>query len=207
MPKVHQINHPLLAHSLTILRNRNSDTECFRRHTAIVSQIMIMEATREISIDERLIQTPLTEHRGAEIHRSLIFVPVLRAGISMLFPARDFLPWASVGFIGLERDDNTAIAREYYQKFPGDLDKKRVLVLDPMLATGGSLADTITALIDKGARSITAICIVAAPEGLSYLQDKYPQVDIFVAAIDSHLNDQKYIVPGLGDFGDRYFGT
>lgn len=112
-----------------------------------------------------------------------------------------------MGFIGLERDDNTAIASEYYQKFPGDLDKKRVLVLDPMLATGGFLADTITALIDKGARSKTAICIVATPEGFSYLQDKYPQVDIFVAAIDSHLNDQKYIVPGLGDFGDRYFGT
>lgn len=207
MKNVFTARHPLLEHSLTVLRDKATDTEAFRHHTAIVSQIMIMEATREFSLDPKPIETPLMPMIGAEIHRSIIFVPVLRAGISMLFPARDFLPWAAVGFIGLERDDTTAIAREYYQKFPTDLENKRILVLDPMLATGGSLGDTIAALLKKGARTISAVCIVAAPEGIACLHEKYPDVAIYVGAIDSHLNEHNYIVPGLGDFGDRYFGT
>ncbi len=207
MGNIHQVEHPLLKHSLTILRNNDTATEEFRHHTAIVSQIMIMEATKNVSIDKRPIETPLTDTTGYEINRSIIFVLVLRAGISMLFPAREFLPWASVGFIGLERDENTAVAREYYQKFPADLADKQVMVLDPMLATGGSICDTIEALINKGARRISAVCIVGAPEGIRNLQERHPEVRLFIAAIDSHLDENRYIVPGLGDFGDRYFGT
>lgn len=207
MKYVHVVNHPLLKHSLTILRDKNTETENFRYHAAIVSQIMIMEATRDISTENSKVETPLTTTDGFSISESIVFVPVLRAGISMLFPVRDFLPWAPVGFIGLERDEATAIAREYYQKFPKSLKDKRVLVLDPMLATGGSLVDTISALEKKGAENICAVCIVAAPEGIKLLHEKFPKVQIFTAAIDSHLNDLKYIVPGLGDFGDRYFGT
>ncbi|RMH70801.1 MAG: uracil phosphoribosyltransferase [Gemmatimonadetes bacterium] len=207
MSKIHVVDHPLLRHSLTIIRDKTTNTDDFRRHTAIVSQIMIMEATKSLKTFPKRIETPLAPMDGHEIQKSIVFVPVLRAGISMLFPARDFLPWASVGFIGLERDEETAIAREYYQKFPPHLAEKLVLVLDPMLATGGSFADTISALKTKGAKTIKAVCIVVAPEGVAHLQQQHPDVDIYTAALDSHLNEKKYIVPGLGDFGDRYFGT
>jgi len=201
------VDHPLLRHSLTALRDKQTGTEEFRHHTAIVSQIMIVESTKTLNVNIKQVETPLSSFSGYEIENSIIFVPVLRAGISMLFSVRDFLPWASVGFIGLERDEKTAIAHEYYQKFPGDIHNKHVLVLDPMLATGGSLVDTIGALLKKGAQSISAVCIVASPEGIEFLHKKYPEVNIYTAAIDTHLNEKKYIVPGLGDFGDRYFGT
>jgi len=207
MKDVKLISHPLLEHSLTILRDKKTNTEDFRRHTAIVAQIMIVEATRELTLHKHVIETPLAETEGYKIQKSIVFVPVLRAGISMLFPAQDFLSWAPVGFIGLERDEETAIAREYYQKFPTNLKDKHVLVLDPMLATGGSLIDTISALQKKGAPTISVVCVVAAPEGIQNLKEKHPGVHIYTAAIDSHLNPAKYIYPGLGDFGDRYFGT
>ncbi len=207
MQNVIPVDHPILKHSLTLLRDKASTTEIFRRHTAIVSQIMIMEATRELTIHEKEIYTPLAKTTGFKIDKSIVFVPVLRAGISMLIPAQEFVPWAPVGFIGLERDEETAVAREYYQKFPDNLNKKHVLVLDPMLATGGSLIDTITAIKNKAAKNISVVCIVAAPEGINNLHESHPEVKIFTAAIDSHLNPAKYIFPGLGDFGDRYFGT
>ncbi len=207
MQNVQLIDHPLTKHSLTILRDKNTDTETFRRHTAIVSQIIIMEASRIFKLNIKQIETPVTSTQGYEIYRSLIFVPVLRAGISMLVPARDFLPWTSVGFIGLERDEETAVAHEYYQKFPEHIEKKLVMVLDPMLATGGSVSNTISQLKEKGAKRIVIACIVAAPEGIQRINKEHPDVKIYTTAIDDHLNDKKYIVPGLGDFGDRYFGT
>jgi uracil phosphoribosyltransferase len=201
------VNHPLLQHSLTILRDRTTDTETFKRHAAVVSNILIVQATYDLALHEKPIQTPLAAMIGKEVDKSLVLVPVLRAGLSMLFAAREFLPWASVGFIGLERDEQTAAAREYYQKFPADLAHRRVIILDPMLATGGSLVETIAALQHKGAVDVRAVCIVAAPEGIDFVHQKYPSLPIYTAAVDSHLNDVKYIVPGLGDFGDRYFGT
>jgi len=207
MGKVNLIDHPLIKHSLTMIRDINTGTGDFRGHSAIVSQIIVMEATRNIKLQSREITTPLAPMQGFEARSSVIFVPVLRAGISMLIPAKDFLPWAPVGFIGLERDEKTAIAREYYQKFPKDLEEKHVLVLDPMLATGGSICDTISALKKKGANSIGVACIVAAPEGIAHLQEQHPNIDIYTAAVDDFLDENKYIVPGLGDFGDRYFGT
>jgi uracil phosphoribosyltransferase len=207
MQNVQLIDHPLVKHSLTILRDKHTDTETFRRHTAIVSQIIIMEASKGIKLTKKEIETPLTKVQGFEISRSMVFVPVLRAGISMLVPARDFLPWTPVGFIGLERDEETAVAREYYQKFPDDIENKLVLILDPMLASGGSVSDTITRLKEKGAKRVAIACIVSAPEGIKRINKEHPDVYIFTSAIDDHLNDKKYIVPGLGDFGDRYFGT
>lgn len=207
MKNLQLVQHPLLLHSLTVVRDKSTQTEEFRRHSAILSQLLIIEATRDLKLAEQVVETPLARTSGYKVNDSVVFVPVLRAGLSMLFEAREFLPWASVGFIGLERDEQTARAREYYQKFPTELANKRVLVLDPMLATGGSLVDTITALKLKGAHDIRAICIVAAPEGIESLQNKYPEVIVYTAAVDDHLNQSKYIVPGLGDFGDRYFAT
>jgi len=207
MKNVHLVDYPLIKHSLTILRDKKTGIEDFRRHAAIVSQIMIMEATKDVPMNEKSIETPVASTQGYSIQESIVFVPVLRAGVSMLFPAKDFLPWAPVGFVGLERDEATAVAREYYKKLPQSLKGKRILILDPMLATGGSLVDTISALDNKAAHVICVVCIVAAPEGIEFLNHKYPEVDIYTAAVDSHLNENKYIVPGLGDFGDRYFGT
>jgi len=207
MYKIHHIDHPILKHALTVLRNKNTATEEFRRHTAIISQIMIMEATRNLSTMQVPVETPLAKTKGSQIGQAIVLVPVLRAGISMLFAAKDFLPWAPVGFIGLERDEETAVARQYYQKFPSDLTNKLVLILDPMLATGGSLLDTVEALQQKGAVELAVVCIVAAPEGIERLKNVHPDIHIYTADIDSNLNRSKFIVPGLGDFGDRYFGT
>lgn len=201
------IQHPLLHHSLTILRDKATETEAFRRHASIISQLMILEATRDMKTKSAKIDTPLTNTTGFLLQDTIVFVPVLRAGIAMLSAALSLLPWASVGFIGLERDESTAIAREYYQKFPKNLDNKRILILDPMLATGGSLIDTIAKLREQQGHEIRAVCIVVAPEGVQAVAQKYPDVVVYAAAMDSHLNEAKFIVPGLGDFGDRYFGT
>ena len=207
MSKVKLIDHSLVKHSLTVLRNKNTKTEMFRRHTATVSQIIIVEVLKDIATKEILVETPLGNAKGHKVQEKIVVVPVLRAGLSMLFSTRDFLPWASVGFIGLERDENTAIAHEYYQKLPQNIKNKYVLILDPMLATGGSLVDTITAVKQKTPKNISAVCIVGAPEGIERLKKDHPDVDLYIAAIDSHLDENKFIVPGLGDFGDRYFGT
>ncbi len=206
--KVHQINHPLLAHSLTILRAQETATAEFRRHAGIASTVMLIEATRHLGVDAKSIQTPLAATTGSQLAGRLVVVPVLRAGLAMLAAAQELLADAPVGFLGLERDETTAIAREYYQKFPGGtLSGSTVLILDPMLATGGSLADTITAVQTRGGRDVVLVCIVAAPEGIMRITTEFPDVSLFTASVDSHLDERKYIVPGLGDFGDRYFGT
>jgi len=207
MGKINLVEHPLLKHSLTILRDKTTPTALYRRHSGLAAQILIIEATRDLSLQDKEIETPLTKMTGSEIQQSIVFVPVLRAGISMLYPAMDLLPFASVGFIGMERNEETAVAREYYQKFPEILSNKHILVIDPMLATGGSMVDTIMALKQKEPASIRAICMVAAPEGIEYLKEKAPLVDLYIASIDTKLDDSKFIVPGLGDFGDRYFNT
>ena len=207
MSAVHLIDHSLVKHSLSVLRDKSTKTEMFRRHTATVSQIIIVEVLKNISTKNIFVDTPLGQADGHKVQEKIVVVPVLRAGLSMLFSTRDFLPWASVGFIGLERDEITAVAREYYQKLPQNIKNKYVLILDPMLATGGSLVDTIAAVKQKKPKNISAVCIVGAPEGVERLQNEHPDVDLYIAAIDSHLDENKFIVPGLGDFGDRYFGT
>ncbi len=201
------VEHPLLAHALTVLRDRETGTADFRLNAAIASQLMLIEATRDLQLSARTIITPLTATEGSALDERIVVVPVLRAGLAMLMAVQDMLLDAAVGFVGLERDEETAVAREYYQKLPDVHDADRVLVLDPMLATGGSLDDTVDILKAKGCRNISLICIVAAPEGLERIQQKHPEIQVYTAALDASLNEQKFIVPGLGDFGDRFFGT
>jgi len=205
--QIHLIDHPLIAHSLTILREQDTGTAEFRRHAGIVSTVMLIEATRHLGLESKTIQTPLASTTGSQLADGLVVVPVLRAGLAMLTAAQELLADAPVGFLGLERDETTAVAREYYQKFPGSLVGSKVLILDPMLATGGSLEGTIAAVQAREGRDITLVCIVAAPEDIKRITTAFPDINLFTASIDSHLDEHKYIVPGLGDFGDRYFGT
>jgi uracil phosphoribosyltransferase len=201
------VSHPLLEHSLTILRDKTTKTEEFRRHARVVSTILVLEALKGVELKDKAIETPLSKHSGKEIADNVIVVPVLRAGLSMSWAFEELLPWVSVGLIGLERDEKTAIAREYYKKFPTIGKDDLVCIVDPMLATGGSMDDTITAVKKMGVRRIICVAVVSAPEGIDRLTKHHPDVPIVTGAIDDHLNDIAYIVPGLGDFGDRYFGT
>lgn len=207
MKNIIEVRHPLIDHSLTVIRRKDTTTEEFRWHAGIVSKILLVEVMKGLKTDNVKIETPLAPMTGKKLKDEVVVVPVLRAGLAMLFAIQDFLPAVAVGFIGLERDEQTAQAREYYRKLPRILSSHQVLVIDPMLATGGSFDDTVTLLKGKGARNITIVSIVSAPEGINRVQKQHPEVKIFTAAIDDHLNDKKFIVPGLGDFGDRYFGT
>ena len=207
MKNVIEVRHPLIDHSLTVIRRKETTTEEFRRHAGIVSKILLVEVMKGLGTANVRIETPLSPMTGRKLKDEVVVVPVLRAGLAMLFAIQDFLPAVSVGFVGLERDEQTAQAREYYRKLPKLLASHHVLVIDPMLATGGSFDDTVTLLKEKGAKRITIVSIVSAPEGIIRVQRNHPEVKIFTAAIDDHLNDKKFIVPGLGDFGDRYFGT
>lgn len=201
------VSHPLIEHSLTMLRDKSVRTEEFRRHSDVVSKILILEATKQMSLQDKHIETPLCPYVGKELKDEVIIVPVLRAGLAMLFAAREMLPNASVGFIGLERDEKTAIAREYYKKIPKILATNIVFVVDPMLATGGSMDDTLRAVKERGAKRLVAVSIVSAPSGVTRVSANHPDVPIVTASLDKKLNELSYIVPGLGDFGDRYFGT
>lgn len=201
------IKHPLIDHSLTILRDKKTKTEEFRKHANIVSKILLFEATHTLPIKNKQIETPLAPMTGKVLTDDIVVVPVLRAGLAMLFALQDFLPSAAVGFIGLERDEKTAVARKYYQKLPQIFSTHHIFVLDPMLATGGTFDDSIISLKGRNGKRISVVCIVAAPEGIKRIEKNHPDVRIYTAAIDKQLNDKKFIVPGLGDFGDRYFGT
>lgn len=201
------VSHPLLQHSLTILREMESDTAAFRRHAGIAASFLLIEATRQLHTKSRPITTPLTATTGDQLEDRLVIVPVLRAGLALLPAAQTLLPDVPVGFLGLERDEHTAVAREYYRKFPNELSDYKAIILDPMLATGGSLEETIRAVIKRGCNQIILVCVVAAPEGIARVMATHPDAQLFTAAIDNHLDQRKFIVPGLGDFGDRYFGT
>lgn len=207
MKNVTIVSHPLVEHSLTILREKTTGTEEFRRHADVVSKILLIEALKKLTLADKTIETPLAPWVGKKLLDDVIVVPVLRAGLAMLTALQDLLPTVSVGFIGLERDEKTAIAREYYKKIPKIFATHIVLVIDPMLATGGSMDDTIAAVKEKGATRIIVVSIVSAPEGLERVTKAHPEVPIITGALDERLNEKAYIVPGLGDFGDRYFGT
>jgi len=207
MPNVTVVTHPLIEHSLTVLRDKRTGTEEFRKHAGIVSKILILEATKQLALTTKTVKTPLAPFEGMKLKDNVVVVPVLRAGLAMLFALQDFLPSVAVGFIGLERDEKTAIAREYYQKIPKILASHIVLVIDPMLATGGSFDDTLTCVKKKGAKRIMAISVISAEPGIRRVTRVHPDVPIITAAIDPKLDKHAYIVPGLGDFGDRYFGT
>jgi len=207
MDKVTVVKHPLLENSLTILRDKNTKLEVFREHSAVVSKILFLEAAKNLNLKSKTIETPLAAFTGNEISGRVVVVPILRAGLAMLFAIQEIFPTVAVGLIGLERDEKTARAREYYRKFPKILSDDKIFVIDPMLATGGSIDDTLRVLKEKDIKVDCVISIVSAPEGITRVIKNHPEVSIFTAAIDKELNDKKYIVPGLGDYGDRYFGT
>ena len=201
-------DHPLIQHKISLLRNKNTGSKEFRELVGEVSMLMCYEATRDLPLKEVEIETPVALAKTKVIAgRKLAFVPILRAGIGMLDGVLSMVPAAKVGHIGLYRDPQTLQPVKYYCKLPSDINEREVIVLDPMLATGGSAVAAIQMLKESGAANIKFMCIIAAPEGLNALTEAHPDVQVYCAARDEKLNDDKYIVPGLGDCGDRIFGT
>ena len=202
------LDHPLVQHKVSLLRNKNTGTKEFKELVSELATLLCYEATRDLPTEEVEIETPVAvAHTRVLAGRKLALVPILRAGLGMVDGMLTLLPAAKVGHIGLYRNEETLEPVEYYCKLPADIAERDVIVLDPMLATGGSARDAITQIKKRGARSIKFIGIIAAPEGLAKLHESHPDVDIYVAALDDHLNENGYIVPGLGDAGDRIFGT
>ncbi len=204
---VHVITHPLVQDALVSLRDARTRPSKFRRTANRISVMLAMEAMRDVPTRATTITTPLGPAGGHVVGSDVVVVPVLRAGMGMLDAVLTLFPAARVGHIGLQRDETTAIASKYYSKLPPGISDSFVLMIDPMLATGGSAVAALEYLKAAGARTIRVVCIVAAPEGLAEVERHHPDVPIFTPVIDSHLNAQKYIVPGLGDFGDRLYGT
>lgn len=198
--------HPLVADSLRGLRDSTTEPEEFRTLARNVITMLLYEATADLPVRRGKVRTPLAEADAFQIEAEVVAIPVLRAGLGLLAPVLELLPRVSVGYIGLERDEETAVARIYYKKLP-KLKGKIPLLLDPMLATGGSAAQALDLIKEAGGRDTRMVCIVAAPEGVKVLEERHPEVDVYTAALDERLNDKAYIVPGLGDFGDRLFGT
>jgi uracil phosphoribosyltransferase len=203
---LHVSEHPIVQDCLAGLRDAATQPEEFRVLTRRVITFLLYEATRDLPVREDRVQTPLTEARVRRVEKEVVAIPVLRAGLGLLGPVLELLPRVSVGYIGLERDEETAVARIYYNKLP-PLAGKVPLLLDPMLATGGSGARAIDLIKEAGGVGTRMVCVVAAPEGVRGIGQRHPDVDIFSAALDEGLNDRAFIVPGLGDFGDRLFGT
>lgn len=204
---VHVVRHPLIEDALFRLRDATTPCDEFRRLARRVSLLLAVEATRDLAVEETAVTTPLETARGLRLAARVVAVPVLRAGLGMLDAFLELVPQAQVGYFGLERNEETAVARRYYEKVPAALGGAIVFLLDPMLATGGSAAMALEGLAGLGARSVRLLSIVAAPEGVAHLTSVTPQAEIYTAAVDRELNARKYILPGLGDFGDRLFGT
>ena len=208
MGKVLVFDHPLIQHKIGIIRRQESGSKDFRQLISEIAMLMCYEATRDLPLQEVEIETPITMAKTKVLAgRKLALVPILRAGMGMLDGMLTLLPAAKVGFIGLYRDEETLQPVEYFCKLPQDIAERDVLVLDPMLATGGSAIDAITQIKKHGAKRIKFIGLIAAPEGIKALHEAHPDVDIYLGAQDNHLNENGYIVPGLGDAGDRIFGT
>lgn len=208
MSKVVVFDHPLIKHKLTFIRDKNTGSKEFRELVTEVSTLMGYEVTRDLTLEEVEIETPICKMKSHVIAGKKVgLVPILRAGLGMVDGMLNVIPAARVGHIGLYRDPETFLPVEYYCKLPQDISERELIVLDPMLATGGSAVAAIQFLKDRGAKIIKLVNIIAAPEGIKAVQDAHPDVDIYVAAIDEKLNDHMYIVPGLGDAGDRLFGT
>jgi uracil phosphoribosyltransferase len=199
-------SHPLVADSLRGLRDRATEPEEFRVLARKIITLLLYEATADLPVRHGTVQTPLKEAASISVADEVVAIPVLRAGLGILGPVLELVPRVSVGYIGLERDEQTAVARIYYEKLPHMVGKVPLL-LDPMLATGGSASRALDLIKEAGGRDPRMICVVAAPEGVKVLEERHPEVKIFTAALDEGLNDRAYIVPGLGDFGDRLFGT
>lgn len=206
--KVIVMDHPLIQHKLSILRNKDTGSKEFRQLVSEIAMLMCYDATRDLPLREVEVETPCGIAKSKILAgRKLAFVPILRAGLGMVDGVLSLVPAARVGHIGLYRDEKTLQPVEYYCKLPADIDQREVIVVDPMLATGGSAIDAITQIKLRGPKNIKFMCIIAAPEGLEALKKAHPDVDIFCAALDEKLNSNGYIIPGLGDAGDRIFGT
>jgi uracil phosphoribosyltransferase len=204
---VHLVHHPIVHDALVSLRNRHTLPEQFRIAATRISVLLAAEALRDVATAATSVDTPLGPAAGLRIGADVVVVPVLRAGLGMLDAVLELVPDARVGHIGLQRDELTAIASQYYSKLPANLAASYVVMIDPMLATGGSAVAALELLRRAGAGTIRIICIVAAPEGIALVERRYPDVLIYTPVVDDGLNEQKYIVPGLGDFGDRLYGT
>ena len=208
MSQVHVIDHPMVQHKLTIMRDKETGSKDFRQLLEEISLLMGYEITRDIPLEDKEIETPICKMTAKKVSgRKLAIVPILRAGMGMVEGLHTLVPVAKVGHIGLYRNEQTHEPVVYYCKLPEDIQERLVIVTDPMLATGGSSCDALTMLKERGCNNIRLMCLVAAPEGIARVQKEHPDVDIYVAAIDDHLNADAYIVPGLGDAGDRIFGT
>lgn len=201
------VNHALIDHKLTVMRDKNTKTNIFKQNLDEIAMLMAYEVTKHLEVEDIEIETPLTKTIGKQLKKDVVLVPILRAGLGLVEGFRDVIPTAKVGHIGMYRDEETLQPLEYYARFPLHLDKATVIIVDPMLATGGSAVDAIENIKSRGAKDIKLVCLVGAPEGLKVIEDKYPDVDVYLGALDSHLDEKGYIVPGLGDAGDRLFGT
>ena len=208
MSTLHIVNHPLITHKLSIMRNKKTGSKDFRELLNEIAMLMGYEITRDLPLEEIIIETPVTKTKAAMVAgKKLAVVPILRAGLGMVDGILSLVPVAKVGHIGLYRDPETHKPVEYYCKLPSDIQDRITILVDPMLATGGSASDALNMLKARGCKNIKFMCLVAAPEGVKKVQEDHPDVDIFTAALDECLNDHDYIVPGLGDAGDRIFGT
>ena len=208
MSTLHVIDHPLITHKLTIMRRKETGSKDFRELLNEIAMLMGYEITRDLPLEDIEIETPVSKMIAKTISgKKLAIVPILRAGLGMVDGLLSLVPVAKVGHIGLYRDPATHKPVEYYCKLPADIEERITIVFDPMLATGGSSSDALTMLKAKGIKNLKLMCLVAAPEGVRKVQEDHPDVDIYIAALDDHLNENAYIIPGLGDAGDRLFGT
>ena len=201
------LHHPLITHKLTQMRKESTGTKDFRQNLDEIAGLMAFEISRDLPLLNIDIMTPVAPCTTQELAKDIVLVPILRAGLGMVNGIRDLIPTAKVGHIGLYRDEETLEPHEYYAKFPSNMPESVVMVLDPMLATGGSASAAITLLKQRGAKTIKLVCLVGAPEGVKRIEQDHPDVDVYLAALDEKLNSKGYIVPGLGDAGDRIFGT
>ena len=201
------LDHALIKHKLSIMREETTSTYIFKQNLDEIAKLMAYEVTRNVPLKEKKIKTPICETTGYEMDQHIVLVPILRAGIGLVDGFRDIIPTAKIGHIGMYRDAVTKEPHEYYARFPKDMDKSIVIITDPMLATGGSASAAITNIKKRGAQKILLVCLVGVPEGVARIERDHPDVDITLAALDERLNEDCYIVPGLGDAGDRLFGT
>lgn len=202
------LNHPLITHKLTILRDENTGTKKFREVVSEIAALLCYEATRDARLEEVEIETPIAKMKTGKVKEdNYAVIPILRAGLGMVGGIINVMPNAKVGHIGLYRDEESFLPVEYYYKVPDEIDEKVAMIVDPMLATGGSVVATIDKLKEDGVKNIKFLCIVAAPEGIEFVESHHPDVQIYCATVDKGLNANKYITPGLGDAGDRIFGT
>lgn len=207
MSQVTVIAHPLVQHNLTRLRDSRTDPETFRRCLSEVASLMVYEATRSFETRSVAVTTPVARTRGSQLKHEVVLVPILRAGLGMLTSILQLIPHARVGFLGLKRHERTLKAAVYHKSLPADLSSSEIILIDPMLATGGSVVAALQLLEERGARRVRLVSLVAAPEGIARVHQHHPELPIFTAAIDEKLNAKGYIVPGLGDAGDRLFGV